>query len=100
MSRLVRSWVLIHLPANALLLWLAYEWLSLGESTTGRVAGSALMALAILAAACWLHGATFAGFRSEGLGIAGGFRTAMKHLLPLVVVAIAAIAIYGFLAWW
>jgi hypothetical protein len=101
MSPTARKFALLHLPANALLLWLAYEWLSLGESTIPRLAGSLVAALAILLAACWLHGATFASFRKGAApGIAAPFRTTLRHLLPVLVVVLAAIVIYGFLAWW
>jgi hypothetical protein len=101
MSRTARIFCLVHLPANALLLWLAYEWLSLPESTTGRVVESAAAALFILAMACWLHGATHASFRRGAEpGVGPAFRTALRHLLPLLLMAMAAIALYGFLAWW
>jgi hypothetical protein len=101
MTRTARILCLLHLPANALLLWLAYEWLSMAESTLARLAASAAAALLLLALACWLHGATFAGFRrGAGPGVAAAFRTALRNLLPLLLVALAAMALYGFLAWW
>lgn len=101
MSRTTRIFCLLHLPANALLLWLAFEWLSLTESSLAHLAGSAAAALAILALACWLHGATFASFRSGAQpGFGPAFRTALRHLAPLVLMVSAAIAIYGFLSWW
>ena len=55
---------MLHLVANALLLWLGYEWLGVGESTALRLAWSALDALAILALVCWLHGATWSSSAS------------------------------------
>ena len=101
MSPTARKFVLLHLPANALLLWLAYTWLSMGESSVPRLAGSLLAALAILAMASLLHAATFAAFRRGAApGVAASFRTVARHLLPVLVVVLAAIAIYGFLAWW
>jgi hypothetical protein len=101
MSRTTRILCLLHLPANALLLWLAFEWLSLGESTLARLAVSAAAALLILALACWLHGATFAAFRRGAQpGVGPAFRAALRNLLPLLLMALAAIALYGFLAWW
>jgi hypothetical protein len=101
MSRTFRIFYLLQLLLNAILLWLAYEWLAMSEFTVMRLVGSAIAALAILAAASWLHGATFASFR-EGAGPGAGtsFRTVLRHLLPLLLMVLAAIAIYSFLAWW
>jgi len=101
MTRTTRTLCLLHLPANALLLWLAYEWLSLPESTLPRLVASAVVALSILALACWLHGATFASFRRGAEPDAGAaFRTALGNLPPLLAMALGTIALYGFLAWW
>jgi hypothetical protein len=101
MTRTTRILCLVHLPANALLLWLGYQWLSMGESTLWRLAGSAAAALFLLALACWLHGATFASFRrGAGPGPVAAFGTALRHLPPLVLMVAAALALYGFLAWW
>jgi hypothetical protein len=101
MSRTARMFCLLQLVANALLLWLAYQWLAMPESTAMRLAWSGAAALAIVAAASLLHGATFASFR-EGAepGVGASFRTALRHLLPLLLMVLAAIAIYVFLAWW
>jgi hypothetical protein len=101
MSTTTRLFCLIHLVANALLLWLAYEWLTMSESSTGRLVWSAAAALAIVASASLLHGATFASFRKDAMpGVGASVRTALRHLLPLLLVVLVAIAIYGFLAWW
>jgi hypothetical protein len=101
MSRTTGIFCALQLMANALLLWLAYEWLALPESTEARLVWSAVAALAILAAASWLHGATFTSFRSDGkMGAGEAFRTTLRHLLPLMLMVLAAIAIYWYLAWW
>jgi hypothetical protein len=101
MNSATRKLCAIHLAANALLLWLGYEWLDVGESTGLRLAWSALDALAILALVCWLYGATFVFFRSpaEERRLNDAFRTALRHVAPLLVAAIAVIAIYGVLVW-
>lgn len=101
MSRTTRKLLLLHLVANALLLWLGYEWLGVGESTLLRLLWSAVDALLILALSCWLHGATFAYFR-DGVppGINGAFRLALRNLPPLLVVALAVLLLYGWLEWW
>jgi hypothetical protein len=73
----------------------------MGESTISRLVGSLAAAIVILLLAAWLHGATFASFRQGAEpGIAASLRTALKHLLPVLVVVLGAIAIYAFLAWW
>jgi len=101
MSRTTRIFCLVQLPANAILLWLAYEWLSMAESTPLRVMGSAVVALVILAGASSLHGAAFASFRSGAEpGVVPAFRTALRHLVPLLLLVLAAMVLYGYLAWW
>ena len=101
MSRTARMFCLLQLVVNALLLWLAYEWLAMPESTAVRLVWSGAAALLIVAAASLLHGATFASFR-EGVepGVGPAFRTVLRHLLPVLVMVLAAIAIYVFLSWW
>ena len=75
-----RKLFLLHLVANALLLWLGYDWLGVGESTRLRLAWSGLDALAILALVCWFHGATLVFFRKHGeLKINEAFRAALRQ---------------------
>jgi hypothetical protein len=89
----MRILVAIHLAGNALLLWLGYYWLGLGESRASTLAWSAAVALVILAGACWLHGMSFASIRG-----------ALRNLPWTVLVAAAALAIYLALpagkVWW
>jgi len=101
MSSAIRRLGLVHLPANALLLWLGYEWLGVGESTGMRLAWSVIDALAIVALACWLYGATFVFFRTpaEERKLNEAFRTALRHLAPLVLMALVVLAVYGGLEW-
>ncbi|MGD0776775.1 MAG: hypothetical protein ABSC05_28490 [Candidatus Solibacter sp.] len=94
-----RKLFLLHLVANALLLWLAYEWLGVGESTRLRLVWSALAALAILALACWLHGATLVFFRASEPKIGGAFRTVLRSVPALLVAAILVLVLYALLAW-
>jgi hypothetical protein len=96
-----RKLCLLHLAANALLLWLAYEWLGVGESTGLRLVWSALDALAILALAGWLYGATFVFFgqKKGERRLNEAYRTALRHLAPLLVAAIALLVLYGGLVW-
>ena len=80
--------------ANALLLWLGYYWLGLGETRAATLAWSALVALVAIALECWLLGATLAFFGGKrGLGEA--LRTALRRLAPLVAAAILLLAVYA-----
>src|ERR1035437_7783610 len=94
-----RKLFVLHLVANVLLLWLAYEWLGLGESTRLRLVWSALDALAILALVSWVHGATLVFFRTSEPKINGSFRTALARIPALLAAAIMVRVLYGLLAW-
>jgi hypothetical protein len=98
MSADLRKLFLLHFVANGLLLWLGYEWLGVGESTGPRLALSAFYALALLAGACWLHGAAFAFFRL-GSGTKAAVHAALRNLVPLVVAAILVLGLYSLVAW-
>jgi hypothetical protein len=102
MSSTSRKLFVLHLAADALLLWLGYLWLGVAESTRALLLFSALAALGILALACWFHGATLVFFRKGDepqIGIKDAFRTALGHLPALVAAAILVLALYGLLAW-
>lgn len=100
MSNSSRKLFMLHLVANALLLWLGYEWLGTGESTRLRLVWSGLDALAILALVCWFHGATLVFFRKDGeLRINEAFWTALRHVPALLTAAILVLALYGLLVW-
>src|SRR5439155_8768081 len=100
MSGARRKLFLLHLVANALLLWLGYEWLGVGESTRMRLVWSALDALAILGLVCWFHGATLVFFRKGcEAKINEAFRVALRHVPALVTATVAVLALYGLLAW-
>lgn len=86
----------LHLVANALLLWLGYYWLGVGESSIPRLIGSAALAAAILCAALVVHGAAWTWEKP----LTGALRRASSHLLPLFLLAVVALALYGLLAWW
>jgi hypothetical protein len=88
----------IHVLANAALLWLGYYWLGVSESRTATLMWSAFVALMLGCLTCWLHGATFASFR--GAPLAEAFRQALRHLLPVLLVALAAAVLYGMLESW
>ena len=87
MIRRHRKLLLLHLVANALLLWLAYEWLGVDESTTGKLLLSGVDALAILSLVCWLYGASMVWFHTKEPRLNESFRTALRHLGGLLVLA-------------
>jgi len=100
MTRATRILWLMHFVGNALLLWLAYYWLGVGESTIGRLVWSAVLAVVVLGAALWLHGSGLVFFRSDRIALSPALRTALRNLLPLFVLAIVALFVYGLLSWW
>src|ERR1039458_4103330 len=102
MSSALRKFFVLHLVADAMLLWLGYLWLGVAESTRTLLLFSTLSALGILAMACWFHGATMVFFRKgDGpeIGIKDAFRTALRRLPALVAAAILVFALYGLLVW-
>jgi hypothetical protein len=101
MTRGARNLVLLHLPANALLLWLAYKWLGVDESSGAKLLWSAVDALVILALACWLYGATIVFFRMPGeRRINEAFRAALPHVAVLLLFALAVVALYLLIGRW
>jgi hypothetical protein len=98
MSTAERNLLAIHLTADAVLLYLSYVWLGVGESSGLRLVGSAAFALLVLALACWLHGGTFVFFRAPEGGMQAAFAAAAKRIPLLLVAAIVVIALYGLLA--
>jgi hypothetical protein len=101
MSRATTFLGAFHLIGNALLLWLGYYWLGVGESTMGRLLWSGLLAILILCSALWLHGSAFAYFRfGDQSTIRPAVRAAIVHLAPLFVLAVVTLVVYAALAWW
>jgi hypothetical protein len=79
---------LIQVLAYPLLLWLVWIWLGIPESSGWQLLGSAVLAVAILAASSWLLAVAFAGsFHVRSIWI-----RSLVFLLVLIVVA-------GGLAW-
>ena len=99
MNRSMLKLCAVHLAANALLLWLGYGWLGVGESTGLRLAWSAVEALLIVALVCWLYGATLVFFGLEEPRLNDAFRGALRHLAPLMLAAMAVLVVYGAIAW-
>jgi len=92
----MRKLTLIHIAVNAILLWLAYYWLGVGESRALTLVWSLVVTLAAVSLASVQYGAVFAWFRNE----ARPWRTAARHLAPLVVAAVAVATLYLLFARW
>ena len=88
----------LHLIANALLLWLGYYWLGVGEGSIPSLLWSAFVAVVLLVSAVLIHGAALAG--TPWPGPIQAVRGTLRNLAPLVVLALVALAVYGLLAWW
>jgi hypothetical protein len=100
-SRPAARLVALHLAGDALLLWLGYYWLGIGESDAVHLTWSALVILAFISGALWLHGTALVLFNRQGDALFRDVaRTALRHLPPLFVIAVGAGIVYGLLAWW
>jgi hypothetical protein len=86
----------IHFIGTAVLLWLGYTWLGMGEARAGTLLESIGVAVLIVCLTCWLYGASFAFFADRRVW--GAFRTALRRLALLVAAAIALILIYVLLS--
>src|SRR5258708_308846 len=101
MHQSTRILCLMHLLGNAVLLWVGYEWLNIGESSMMRLTESIVMAIAIMIFALWLHGSALAHFAAEDRSrLRPALGTALKHLLPLFVLALFTLVLYWALAEW
>jgi hypothetical protein len=80
----------LHFLANALILWLGYYWLGIGESRTSTLVWSAFVLIVFAASVCCAYGAA----------LVGSWRTAIRNLLPLVLAAITVVLIYWLLEQW
>ncbi|HLJ46535.1 MAG TPA: hypothetical protein VKU01_11040 [Bryobacteraceae bacterium] len=101
MTRATRLLFLMHFVGNALLLWLGYYWLGVGESTMIRLLWSALVAIVIMCGALYLHGTTLVYFSGEDrTSLSPALHTVLKHLGGLFVLAIVVLVVYGLLSAW
>jgi hypothetical protein len=96
--RPVARFTLLHVLANALLLGAGYYWLGVGEGRMSALLWSFLLALALVACTSWTYGASLVFFTNKQIGPA--YRTALRHLTPLVLATLLTLAIYFLLARW
>ena len=90
----------IHLVGDALLLWLGYFWLGMSETDGPHLLSSIVVVLIFLSATIWLYATTLVFFQSSSRSVLEASQVAARHLLPLMVLLLAALAIYGAVAWW
>lgn len=101
MSRRISNMGIAHLIGNALLLYMGYRWLGMSESDAPHLLASAIAVLIFVLGAVWLHGTALTHFdRTEDLSFRQAAARTLRHLLPLFVLAMAALVIYTLLAWW
>jgi hypothetical protein len=100
--RPVARLTLIHVLANALLLALGYYWLGVGEGHIPSLLWSLLVALALVVCTAWTYGAAFAFFSEADSerGVLPAYLIALRHLAPLTVAVLVALALYYGLARW
>jgi hypothetical protein len=91
---------LAHLLVNALLLWLGYYWLGIGESRTSTLAWSGFVALLTICLASSAYGAAFVYFQQGDRRTVAAWRTALRNLLPFLVGVGAVTVVYFLLAQW
>lgn len=84
-----------HLIGNALLLFLGYYWLGLGESDALHLAFSAAVVLLFFLGAVWLHGTALVLFKpDENTRFGAAARRALRNLAPLAVLCVIVLLIY------
>jgi hypothetical protein len=84
----------VHFLGNALVLWLAYYWLSIGEARASLLLWSLLVGLATIALFSWIHGAGFVYFREPKVGALAALGTARRHLLALLAASLLVLVLY------
>jgi hypothetical protein len=84
----MRRLVLLHLVGNALLLWLGYYWLGMGESDGVHLAYSAAVILLFIVGALWLHGTALVYFEDQQ-------HLAFKNLAPMFLLMLVIASIYA-----
>ncbi len=86
---------LLHLVGNALALWIGYLWLSVPESDTTHLLGSALMAVLCVCFMLCLHGSAFVFFRQAPRpSLVQTAKVVMRHIPALIVLAFVVVLAY------
>jgi hypothetical protein len=94
----VKMWAL-HLVANAVVVAGFYWWLGIGDASALQLGATVLFGALLAAFTVWLQGTVFAHFREPESPASHTYRTALRNLLPLLAVAVVAVALYWLLKW-
>ncbi|MCP5118336.1 MAG: hypothetical protein GY953_46585 [bacterium] len=81
--------ILLFLAGNAVLFALFWLWLSMPDRTAADLAGSAVIAAAVVLGGGWLYGTTLAAFHTSGGGYGPALRR-LPRLLPWALIVLAA----------
>jgi hypothetical protein len=96
-----RNLALFVAGGNAVVMWLAYYWLGLGEARIGTLLWSAVVALVVVLLSLWVHGTTFAYFHQpKNPQVRAALKTALRNLPALAVAAIVIGGLYFALDAW
>ncbi len=95
----MRFLVIVHLVGNALLLWLGYYWLGVGEGSGPALLWSALVALLLLSLECCLHGATLAYFARAAV-LPREILVILRRLGQFMAATLILLAVYFLLTRW
>jgi hypothetical protein len=84
----------VYLLGNAVLIALAYGWLWIGEETVLEVLFSAVLALAVIGGALWLHATALAAFHAEAGPLPVGLAwRRLPRFLPWAALAVVGVAL-------
>jgi hypothetical protein len=90
----MRMLVLLHLVANAVVLWLSYLWLGVAEADAKGLLWSAALALLVLVLSCWTYGAALRHFQLQERRV-----MAWRRVFPNVPPLLAAVLMVGAVYW-
>jgi hypothetical protein len=96
----MRRFAMLHLLANAVILWLGYYWLGIGESRMSMLAWSALVLIVFTALVCCAYGAALVYFRDHDGRTNSAWKMTARNLPPLVLAAIMVAVVYWLLERW
>ena len=100
MTKSTTALCILHLVGDALILWLGYVWLGMGESDMLHLSFSALVVALFACCSVWLHGTAFVHFdAAAGPSLRRASAVALRHLPPLLALAVFACVVYALLAW-
>lgn len=99
--RPVRGLAILHAVMSAIVLWLGYYWLGIGETRAATLLWSALIAVIVAGLGCWTYGASLAFFHAgQDRRVSAAWKAALRNLFPLAVAAVAVGFIYYLLSIW